>query len=188
MRTRRLALGGAIGPSIFVAAWVGGAAIAGSGYSSIEDPISRLAAVDASTRPLMTIGFVGFGLGVGAFALALRRDVGGPAAMAAAVAAGATVLVACAPLDRSSTVDRLHGLFAGIGYLAVSATPLLAAPRLFERGAQRLAAAGVAAGAVSTVALAASLLGAPTGLFQRIGLTTADAWIVACAVAIAIRE
>jgi uncharacterized membrane protein YczE len=42
----------------------------------------------------------------------------------------------------------------------------------------------VAAGITSAIALALSLTGLPTGLFQRIGLTVGDAWIVVAAVAI----
>lgn len=182
--TRWLASGGVIGPSTFLAAWVGGGMLSGVAGSSIEDPISRLAAIDAPTRWLMTAGFAGFALGVSGFALALRFDLGGPSWTAAAVAAGSTLLVACAPLDHSLLVDRLHGLFAGVGYLAVSATPLLAARRLLQRGQSGLAAAGVVSGVVSAAALAASLLGAPAGLFQRIGLTVADAWIVAMALSV----
>lgn len=184
--TRRWAVGGVVGPGAFVGAWVVGAVASGSDYSSLVDPISRLAAVGAPTRALMTAGFVGFGLGVAGFSVALRRVLGGSSSTAAVVAAGVTVLVACAPLDHSSLVDRLHGLFAGVGYVALAAVPLLAAPRLFDRGAPRLAAAGIAASAVCATALSASLLGAPTGLFQRIGLTVADAWIIATAIAIVV--
>ena len=66
-----LAIGGLAGPVAFVAAW----AITGSvkpGYSAVNDAISDLAATHASTRFPMTIGFIGFGIGVGAFGFALR--------------------------------------------------------------------------------------------------------------------
>ena len=177
----RFALGGLLGPAAFIGAWVAGAAITDAGYSSVDDPISRLAAVDAPTRPLMTVGFIGFGIGVSAFAVALRRRVPGPSWIAAGTAAGPTVLVAATPLDRSDAVDRLHGLFAGIGYLALAATPLLAAPHLLRGGQRRLGVAGIAAGVVSAAALVVSLAGPPTGLFQRLGLTATDLWIMATA-------
>lgn len=177
----RSALGGLLGPAAFIGAWITGAAVTEVDYSSIDDPISRLAAVEAPTRALMTAGFIGFGVGVSAFAVALRRRVPGPAWVAAATAAGSTVLVAATPLDRSDLVDRLHGLFAGLGYVALAATPLLAAPHLLRNRQRPLGVAGIAAGLLSAGALVVSLAGPPTGLFQRLGLTVTDLWIVAAA-------
>ena len=177
----RWALGGLLGPAAFLGAWITGAFVTDVDYSPIDDPISRLAAVDAPTRPLMTAGFIGFGLGVSAFAVALRRRVPGPAWIAASTSAVATVLVAATPLDRSDTVDRLHGLFAGAGYIGLALTPLLAAPHLVRAGRSGLGLAGFGAGAVSAGALVLSLAGPPTGLFQRLGLTAGDVWIMSAA-------
>ena len=62
---------GVVGPSAFVAAW----AIAGArrdGYSPVDDAISRLAEVGASSRPVMNAGFVTFGVAVPTFAVAAR--------------------------------------------------------------------------------------------------------------------
>ena len=129
----------------------------------------------------MTAGFIGFGLGVSAFAVALRRRVPGPAWIAASTSAVATVLVAATPLDRSDTVDRLHGLFAGVGYIGLALTPLLAASHLVRAGRRGLGLAGFGAGAVSAGALVLSLAGSPTGLFQRLGLTAGDVWIMSAA-------
>ena len=178
----RFAAGGVAGPIVFIGAWVGGSIVAGGGYSFIDDAISRLAATGSSTRPLMTCGFVGFGLGVGAFAAALRRSLRGPAWIAALGAAGSTILVAAAPLDHSTLVDRFHAAFAGAGYLALAATPLLAARHLVADGRVALARSGVVAGIVSAASLVVSLSPAPTGLFQRIGLTATDLWIIAIGV------
>ena len=83
-------------------------------------------------------------------------------------------------------VDRLHGLFAGIGYVTLAATPLLAAPPLLAMGRRRLAVAGIAAGVASAIALALTTTGLPTGLFQRVGLTVTDAWIIAAALAVSV--
>jgi len=177
----RWALGGLLGPAAFLGAWITGAFVTDVDYSPIDDPISRLAAVDAPTRPLMTAGFIGFGLGVSAFAVALRRRVPGPAWIAASTSAVATVLVAATPLDRSDTVDRLHGLFAGAGYIGLALTPLLAAPHLVRAGRRGLGLAGFGAGAVSAGALVLSLAGPSTGLFQRLGLTAGDVWIMSAA-------
>ena len=180
--TTRWALGGLLGPAAFIGAWVTGTLVTDADYSPVDDPISRLAAVDAPTQPLMTAGFVGFGLGVSAFAVALRRRVPGPAWIAAATSAAATVLVAATPLDRSDAVDQLHGLFAGVGYVALTLTPVLAAPHLVRAGRRGLGLAGFGAGAVSAGALVLSLAGPPSGLFQRLGLTSGDLWIMAAAV------
>ncbi len=125
MTRRSAAWGGIIGPAAFIGAWALGGAIT-SGYSPVEDAISRLAAVHAETRPLMTAGFVIFGVGLPVYACALRDALAGPAWCTAAAAGIATLLVAAAPLDHSATVDTLHGVFAGTGYVALALTPLLA--------------------------------------------------------------
>ena len=181
---RTVALGGVIGPTAFIGAWVVGAAVTSAPYSSIDDAISRLAAVGSDTRWMMTAGFVTFGLALPTFAWALRSAVPGRAWITATATGLATLAVAAAPLDRSDTVDRLHAMFAGIGYVTLAATPLLAAPHLLEIGHRRLARFGVAAGVTSAVALALTTTGLPTGLFQRVGLTVSDAWIIATALAV----
>ncbi len=174
-----------IGPAAFIGAWTIGAAVTTSDYSSIDDAISRLAAVGADTRALMTAGFVAFGIGLPVYASALRRVVSGSAWMTAAATGIATLAVATTPLDRSATVDTWHGVAAGIGYVTLAATPLLAARPLSQQGQRALAAAGVVAGAVSAISLVLTTTGLPTGLFQRVGLTATDIWIVTSALAIA---
>ena len=179
-----LAAGGVVGPAAFVGAWVFGAAHSVRPYSPVHDAISRLAAVSADTRPLMTAGFVGFGLGLPAYASALRRAVDGPAWLSAAATGLATLAVAALPLDRSAAIDTWHGVAAGIGYITLAATPLLAARPLAAQGRRGLAVAGVVAGVVSATALALTTTSVPHGLFQRVGLTASDAWIAASALAI----
>ena len=181
---RTAALGGVIGPAGFIGAWAIGAAATSAPYSSIDDAISRLAAVGSDTRWLMTAGFVTFGLSLPVYAWALRSSVPGRAWIAATSTGLATLAVAATPLDRSNTVDRLHGTFAGVGYLTLAATALLAAPPLFAMGHRRLARSGIAAGLVSAIALSLSATDLPTGVFQRVGLTVSDAWIIATALAI----
>jgi hypothetical protein len=181
---RAAALGGLVGPAAFIGAWVVGGIVAGEAYAPWEDAISRLAAVDAGTRPLMTAGLVVFGVSLPAYGAALRRTLPGPA-WATAVATGlATLGVAATPLDRSTLIDQGHALFAGLGYLTLAATPLLAARPLRARGHHVLARFGLGAGAISVAALLLSLTALPTGGFQRLGLTVADLWIMASAAAI----
>jgi Protein of unknown function (DUF998) len=181
---RLAAVGGIVGPAAFIGAWVVAGSIAGGGYSPIDDPISRLAAVGADTRGLMTTGFVAFGLAIPVYAVALTDVAGRSAAVSAAATGVATMAVAALPLGRSASVDTWHGVAAGLGYVTLAATPLLAARPMRRRGWRRLAGAGLAAGVTSLVALGLSATALPTGLFQRLGLSVTDAWIVATAVMI----
>jgi len=178
-----LAVGGIVGPVGFVAAWAAGAALSDH-LSPVHDAISRLAAIGANTRPLMSAGFVAFGVGVPIYAAALRQVVPGPAWVTATVTGLATIGVALAPLDHSSAVDSLHAAFAVLGYVTLAATPLLAYRPLMRGGHRRLARLGAIAGVVSGTSLVLTSVGDWSGLFQRAGLTAGDVWIVASAVAI----
>ena len=161
------AVAGVLGPTAFVAAW----AIAGArrdGYSPVDDAISRLAELGASSRPLMNAGFVTFGVAVPTFAVAARQALGTPATAALVVAGLSTLGVAATPLGPGP--DTAHGVFAGIGYIAMAATPVLADRR---RGAM--------VSALAAASLVATTIGPAHGLFQRLGLGVVDAWIVATA-------
>ena len=179
---RLTAIGGLVGPALFAGAWLVGSSIS-PGYSMIDDPISRLAAVGADTRALMTVGFIGFGLGLPVYAVALRRTVGGPAWITAAATGLATLAVAALPLDHSSQIDMWHGIAATIGYVTLAATPVLAARPLWRGGHRRLARFGGVAAAVSSVSLLLASTRLPTGAFQRLGLTATDIWVATSAVA-----
>lgn len=181
MEHRRLAVLGVVGPAGFVAAWVVGGFVA-DGYSPADDAISRLAALDVPTRPLMTAGFVTFGVAVPLYGLALREALPGPAWTSAVATGLATLGVAATPLDASATVDLLHGVFASTGYVTLAAVPLLAAAPLRRAGYGRAAVASIAAGAVSGLCLLATVAGRRHGLFQRAGLTAGDVWLAASAV------
>ena len=145
-------------------------------YSPVEDAISRLAASGAETAPLMTGGFVVFGVSMVVFSRTVRDAVGTPAAASVIATGLATLGVAATPLDTG--VDGLHGVFAFVGYATLAAAPLLAAPGL--RGRWR--AASVVAGVLTAASLAATVAGPASGLFQRTGLTIGDAWLAAVAV------
>ncbi len=185
MATRRLAIGGVIGPVSFIGAWVVGALTTSVDYSMIDDAISRLAAVGADSRALMTTGFVTFGVALPVFGSAMRRHVAGSGWIAAVTTGIATLAVAATPLDRSSTVDTLHGVFATVGYISLIAVPLLSFGPLRTDGHDRLALAGALAATVSTASLVLSSTGLPTGFFQRLGLTATDLWIITLAISIA---
>ncbi len=183
---RRLALGGIVGPTAFVTAWALGVVVNDRDLALVDDAISQLAHVDSNTRWLMTTGFVTFGVGVGMFAAAARSVLGSPPSFALAVAAVSTLAVAALPLGASDTSDALHGVAAGIGYLTLALAPIAARRPLGRLGHHRLALAGLVASTVSAISLATSLTPAPTGLFQRIGLTVVDVWIVVVATLLAL--
>ena len=182
---RRLALGGVVGPSAFIAAWALGAFTNDRQLSAIDDAISQLAHVESNTRWLMTAGFVTFGVGVGLFAVSVRTTLGATTSAFLGATAASTLAVALLPLGGSDTVDQLHGMAAAAGYVTLVAAPLAARSSLRRLGAHRLAFAGVAATAVAAVSLGASLALPATGAFQRLGLTVVDAWIIATATLLA---
>ena len=169
-----------MGPAAFIAAW----ALLGwrrEGYSAVGDPISRLAADDASTRWAMTAGFVTYGAGVALCATELGHGIGRRAAWACATSAVATVGIALTPLG-SSLGGAPHAAFAGAAYASLAAAPLLARAPLHARGEARRANVATAAGVLTGAALLASALApAATGLLQRLGLTVGDAWLMATA-------
>ena len=132
----------------------------------------------------MTAGFVMFAAGMGCYAYALRATLPGPSWVAAALTGVATLGVAAFPLHHSSPVDALHGAWAGIGYATLAATALLAARPLAYDDQASWSSRAVIAGTASAVALACTLAGWHEGFFQRLGLTTGDAWVVASVVAI----
>jgi len=179
---KRAALGGLIGPAGFVGAWAAGGAIK-RGYSPVNDAISRLAAIGASTRPLMSGGFVCFGLAVPVYGLALKQALPGRAWMTAVATGAATLGVAAFPLGVSSTGDVVHGCWATAGYVTLAATPLLAAKPLAAAGQRWAARASVATGVASGLCLAATVFGPAHGFWQRAGLTIGDVWLAASAAA-----
>jgi hypothetical membrane protein len=177
-----LLFGGVLGPAAFVAAW----AILGltaSGYSPVDDAISRLGAVGAPTRPAMTAGFVAYGMGLVLFGMALRSILPGGAWASAIVTGVAAWGVAAFPLG-SAAGDPLHDAFAVLGYLSLLSVPLLAAPELARNHHRRWAACSVAVGIVSGACLLATAIDPVHGLSQRAGLTIADAWVIAFAIAL----
>jgi hypothetical protein len=171
-----------VGPVVFVAAWV----VAGwraAIYSPTDEAISELAAVGASTRVLMTAGFVAFAVGVGMFAVGCRRLLPGWSWPALLLAAVATFGAAVFPLS-GNDFDAAHGAFAGVGYLGLVAAPLLAAPDFRRAGRQVWMWSSLAVAATGALCLVASVLVGANGLAQRLGLTMVDIWIVVLAVAV----
>jgi hypothetical protein len=131
----------------------------------------------------MTTAFVVFAGGMCSYAWAMRSTRLGLVSTAAAVSGLATLGVAAFPLHHSATVDSVHGVFAGTGYVTLAATALGSAAVLTRLEYRSWARVAAVTGAVSATSLALTLLGSFGGLFQRLGLTAGDVWIVTSAVA-----
>ena len=178
------ALCGIAAPTAFVTAWLVGGLLA-EAYEPLTNAISDLAREGAPTRPLMTAGMVTFGVLLPVWAPVLGRRLESTAVRNAAMLAGvATVAVALLPLTREgdSAQDTWHAVAAGTGYLAMAATPLLAAGPLRRLGHERAAGTSVMVGLVSAMALVGSVLvDDRSGGLQRVGLTVVDAWHVVAA-------
>jgi len=183
---RRLgAVCGVLGPTAFVAGWVVNGART-PGYDPFVDAISRLAAEGAATRTTTTACFVVFGVLVPVWARTLARELDRPALRPVVTVAGlATLAVAALPLTAQggSLQDAGHAAAALTGYVAMAATPLVAAGAL-PPGPRR---ASLAVGLVSAAALAASVVTGSGGA-QRLGLTVVDAWHVVVAAGVLLRS
>ena len=180
---RALAWGGVVGPPGFIAAWATAGALT-KGYSPVQESISRLAAVRAPKRQLMTAGFVCFGVAVPAYGVALRKSLAGPAWAAATVSGVATLGVGTVPLGTSALFERVPYGLAVLGSSSLALTPILASQGLSARGYGRAALASRLLGALSGACLAAPAFSQAEGLFQRVGLTLAEGWLAASAIAI----
>jgi hypothetical membrane protein len=178
---------GIAGPTAFVGAWLVGGVLADR-YDPLADAISRLAEEGAPTAPLMTAGFIAFGVLLPVWARTLGELLRSSVLRAVVTTAGvATLGVAVFPLTPEgggTTQDVLHAVAAGLGYAAMAATPFVAAPALRRRGQARAALASIAVGAVSASALVASIAVEDGGGLQRLGLTVVDAWHVVCATSV----
>jgi hypothetical membrane protein len=181
LRGRLLAAAGVVGPCVFIADW----AILGArakNYSPVSDAISELARMHAPTRPAMTAGFLVFGAALPTYAVALRQALPGHAWKFAAANGVATLGVAAFSLGTPTSGD-IHGVFAGLAYASLAATPIAASAVLRRRGQHKLARTSITTGIVVGAVLVASVVG-PTGvhgLLQRIGLTLGDAWVITSA-------
>jgi hypothetical protein len=175
---------GVLAPACFVTAWAVCGALR-AGYDPAEQAISQLARVGTPGRLGMTAGFVGFGALLPVFAPRLPALLGaGPALRVAATVAGvSTLAVAALPLQEveGGPGDAWHAVAAGVGYLAMAASPSLAAVPLWVGGRRTAAAASASIGALSAGALVASVTVGPTGLWQRVGLGVVDAWFAVVA-------
>jgi hypothetical protein len=161
-------------------------------YSPVSQAISQLAQIGSPGRWPMTGGFLVYGAATMAFAGGSGSILPSTSRWLIGISGAATLAVAAFPLDASGR-SLLHGIAAGVGYLSLAGAPLAFsfAP---GKGAGRTtggfrpislvnaSVASVLAGLTSGAFLLASVIaGTRHGLYQRIGLTVGDAWIVATA-------
>lgn len=177
------ALGLVAGPAAFIGGWIVGGART-PGYSPVEDAISRIAAVGAPERHVMTAAFVSYGAAVVIGSTALRTSPLRRVWSLAAINGIATVAVAALPLEHSAAMDAWHGVAAGTGYVSLAALQLASAGPLRETGHRRAAALATAGGVVTGLSLAATTVADANGFFQRLGLTVGDVWLVAAGLAL----
>ncbi len=180
---RSFALGGVVGPALFIGAWSALGATR-DGYNPISTAISRLAEQGASTAPGMTAGFIGFGTAVPLAAVAFKQHLNGFAWIPTVMTGLATLGVAATPLGTSAAIDGWHGVFAGTGYITLAMIPLTMLPEL--RGHQTARRLAITTAGVCGASLAATLAGPAHGLFQRVGLSVGDAWLVAASLGVAL--
>ncbi len=178
-----MAAGAIWGPGLFIIAWTLGGIVAVD-YSSVDNPISDLAAFDAPTRVLMTIGLAAVAVGVGMAAWPLRRLIGTPAAIALGLNTVCTLGVMFTPTGRSGDIDFLHAVFAVLAYLSLSLAGLLASIAFFRRGHIRRSVVSLAVGVITLAFLGASLGATAPGLFQRLGLSATHLWLIAVGIGV----
>lgn len=170
-------------PIVFVAGWAAlGASI--EGFSPVRFAISDIAAVDSPRRWWMFAVFVAYGALLLLGSRALRGAGAAGSAIAAVVNALSVWGVAVFPVHGSERGDAIHGVFAGIAYLTLALMPGLAVWPLLRAGRKGPAVASAVLAVVVAVALAGANGNERTGLFQRIGTTTGNVWMVAAGLAL----
>lgn len=177
------ALALATAPIVFVVGWATlGASI--DGFSPVRMAISDVAAVGSPRRWQMFAVFVAYGLLllVGAWALRAAGAVG--SAGAAMVNALSVWGVAAFPVDGSARGDGIHGLFAAIGYVTLALMPALAVAPLRRAGRTGAAVASVWVAVVVALTLIGSAGNDRSGMFQRMGTTTGNLWMLAAGLAL----
>lgn len=174
-------LTGAIwGPALFLLAWLIGGLLY-PGLSPVTAHISALAAVGAPSRLVMTAGQVAMAGGLAMATVPLRRVLGLGAAYCLALAAISLGVIVLTP--DGSVPDRglVHGGFAILLYASLALLGGLAGRHLLLAGARTAGFLAVGEGLAVGIFLWLSLGDTASGLFQRLGFTTASAWLVGVA-------
>ena len=114
-----------LAPVLFIGGWTVAAALQPPGFDPSRDTISALAAVDATSRWVMTLGIAGTGVCHLVTALGLRAAAR-PGRVLLGLGGAATLLVAAFPLPASDGNSAAHGISAFLAFLMLSVWPLVA--------------------------------------------------------------
>ena len=192
---RLLALGGVLGPALFVATVIA-AGLLYEGYSHVSQSISELGGEGAEYALIQNINFLVLGVLVLGFSWALARVIGGsplgPALVgffALSSAIGNALLPCDLGCEGQTTVGLLHNITGITGFVAAIAGMLLLARRWrtdsrwqshggFTRGAALVALAGL----IGFIAMRASGAEAIDALAQRVFVGALLTWITVTAV------
>jgi hypothetical protein len=171
---RAARIGVVAGVSVFVVAWIAlGSRL--DDYSPASEMISQIARIDRSTHLAMTVAFATFGVTMCAFALALRSS--NSRSWTAALVHGVSVIgVALTPLGTTQG-DHFHNVCAGVAYVSLATLPWLFVRRDVTTNLWRLAR-GTSIAIGTSLVLSVFGPASTAGLFQRLGLTIGDAWII----------
>ena len=148
-------------------------------YSHVQEAISRLAEQGAPNRWIVTTGMTVFGVSCIAFSPVVEE--GRKPLFLAGLASLGVAAFPCSPgcPGAGELTDTAHTIAAGTIYVALTAAPAANALRSSSRPYARYS---LATAIVAGTALAVHAFGeGPNGLFQRIGLTTNDLWLVVTA-------
>ena len=115
----------------------------------------------------MTAGLLALAAGMGLYGVALR-----PRPVWALPVANGVMTLAVAALPLGGRFDNAHGIAAALGYVTLAAIPAVVGRRPLP----------IAIGLVSALCLVLTVLADDRdGLFQRLGLTVGQAWVVVSA-------
>jgi hypothetical protein len=118
----------------------------------------------------MTAGLLALAAGMGLYGVALR-----PRPIWLLPVANGVITLAVAALPLGGRFDAAHGIAAALGYVTLAAIPAVVGRRPLS----------IAIGLVSALCLLLTILADDRdGLFQRLGLTVAQAWVVVSALAL----
>ncbi|MES2208869.1 MAG: DUF998 domain-containing protein [Chloroflexota bacterium] len=174
-------LTGAIwGPGLFIIGWlIGGFLYPGATLANTH--ISSLAAVNAPSRLVMTIGQVAMAAGIAASAFPLRSILGLGAAYGLGLAAISLAAIIATPDGSVPDQGFVHGGFAVLFYAALISVGGLAARHLRSGGFKVAGILAIVVALATAVFLWSSLGETASGLYQRLGITTTSVWLMAVA-------
>jgi hypothetical protein len=179
-RTAILLTGAIWGPGLFILGWLIGGFLHPSA-TLVNTHISTLAAVNAPSRVVMTIGQIAMAAGLAASAFPLRSILGLGAAYGLGLAAISLAVIIVTP--DGSVPDRgfVHGGFAILLYASLVAVGGLASRHLRSGGFRVAGLLAIGVAIASAVFLWLSLGETTPGLYQRLGITTTSVWLMAVA-------